>query len=159
MVEQVGQDVSNVNDSTMASLHIELQRCATTLDNFLSWCISTFGTDVPFPSAVSALFVALGKSSPVCALFPQWESLEALYHKVVHNVPIKQCPSDMLLLQHSCPLLFDTVSFMEGDHIPDPLCSLVKDLLRIAKAPFNVDPVPETISFKVVIAVNLTETK
>ena len=36
-------------------------------------------------------------------------------------------------------------SFMEGDHIPDPLCSLVKDLLRIAKAPFNVDPVPETL--------------
>lgn len=144
MVEQVGRDVSNVNDSTMASLHIELQRCATPLDNFLSWCISSFGTDVPFPSAVSALFVALGKSSPVCALFPQWESLEALYHKVVHNVPIKQCPSDMLLLQQSCPLLFDTVSFMEGDLIPDALCSLVKDLLRIAKAPFNVDPVPET---------------
>ena len=60
-------------------------------------------------------------------------------------MPIKQCPSDMLLLQHSCPLLFDTVSFMEGDHFPDPLCSLVKDLLRIAKAPFNVDPVPETL--------------
>jgi len=52
----VGRDVSNVNASTMASLHIESQHWATPMDNFLSWCISTFGTDVPFPSAEGARF-------------------------------------------------------------------------------------------------------
>lgn len=138
MVDQVGRDVSNVSDATMASLHVELQRCAHSLEIFLLWCISTFGTDVPFPPAVSALFIALGKSSPVCALLPQWESLESLYEKLVNNVPVKQSPSDLLLLQQSCPLLFDIVSLIEGDHLPRALCALISDLLEKAKAPFNV---------------------
>lgn len=138
MVYQVGGDVSNVSETTMASLHVALQRCAPPLDSFLTWCISTFGTDVPFPRAISALFKALGKSSPVCALLPQWESLDALYKKLVDNMPIKQSPGDLLLLQQSCPLLFDTISFVEGDHLPSVLCVLIKDLLEKAKAPFNV---------------------
>ena len=138
MVDQVGQDVSNVSETTMASLHVELQRCAPSLEIFLSWCISTFGTDVPFPPAVSALFVALGKSSPVCALLPQWESLESLYDKLVNNVPVKQSSGDLLLFQQSCPLLFDIISLIEGDHLPSALCALVSDLLEKAKAPFNV---------------------
>ena len=40
MVGKVGQDVSGVRDTTMATLHVELQRCAPPLDSFLFWCIS-----------------------------------------------------------------------------------------------------------------------
>ena len=81
IVTQVGQDVSNLDSTTLSSLHVELQQHAPPLDNFLIWCVSTFGADDPFPPAISALFVALGKSSPVCALLPQWKSLESLYKK------------------------------------------------------------------------------
>ena len=130
MVDQVGRDVSNVSETTMASLHVELQRCASCLEIFLSWCISTFGIDVPFPPAVSALFIALGKSSPVCAFLPQWESLESLYDKLLNSVPVKQYASDLLLLQQSCPLLFDIISLIEGDHLPSALCALINDLLE-----------------------------
>ena len=35
MVDQVGHDVSGVSETTMVSLHIELQRCAPALDMFL----------------------------------------------------------------------------------------------------------------------------
>ena len=55
------------------------------------------------------------------------------------NVPVKQSPEDLLLLQRSCPLLFDVVSLIEGEHLPSVLCDLIKDLLEKAKAPFNVD--------------------
>ena len=146
MVGQVGQDVSRVSETTMASLHVELQRCAPPLDSFLVWCISTYGTDVSFPPAISGLFVALGKSSPVCALLPQLDSVEALYEKLVNNEPIKQSPDDLLLLQQTCPLLFDTVSITEGDLLPNSLSVLIKDLLGKAKAPFNGNSFTDTQS-------------
>ena len=53
MVDQVGHDVSGVSETTMASLHIELQRCAPALDMFLICCISFYGSDVSFPSPIS----------------------------------------------------------------------------------------------------------
>ena len=146
MVDQVGQDVSTVSEASMVLLHMELQRCAPHLDNFLTWCTATFGTDVPFPRAISALFTALGKSSPVCALLPQFESLGELYKKLVDNIPIKQCPDDLLLLQQSCPLLFDIIGLVEEDLLPNALCLLIKDLLEKAKAPFNVNSLTDTDS-------------
>ena len=57
-----------------------------------------------------------------------------------NNAPVTCYFFNILVL---CSLTL--LCFMEGDHIPDPLCILVKDLLRIAKAPYNVDPVPETL--------------
>ena len=130
MVDKVGRDVSGVDETTMVSLHVELQRCAPPLDGFLTWCISTFGTDIPFPPAISALFIALGKPSPVCVLLPQFESLDSLYKKLVDNVPVKQSPGDLLLLQQSCPVFFDTISLVEGDNLPSALCGLISDLLE-----------------------------
>ena len=135
---QVGHDVSGVSETTMASLHIELQRCAPALDMFLTWCISSYGSDVSFPPPISALFIALGKSSPVCALLPQLDSLEELYQKLINNEPVKQFPHDMLRLQQSSPLLFDVISIIEGDQMPDVLCTFISDLLHKAKAPFGV---------------------
>ncbi len=107
LVDQIGKDVSSVDEPSMSSLHVELQRCSPPLDHFLTWCISTYGTDHAFPPPISALFIALSKTSPVCALLPQWKSLEPLYKKLVDNAPVKQSPDDLLLLQQSCPLLFD----------------------------------------------------
>ena len=144
MVDQVGHDVSGVSETTTASLHIELQRCAPALDMFLSWCISFYGSDVSFPPPISALFIALGKSSPVCALFPQLDSLEELYQKLVNNEPVKQFPHDMLLLQQSSPLLFDIIRIIEGDQVPDVLCTLVNDLLHKAEAPFGVNSLADS---------------
>ena len=88
---------------------------------------------------ISALFIALGKSSPVCALLPQLDTLEELYQKLINNEPVKQSPHNMLLLQQSSPLLFDIISIIEGDQMPDVLCTLISDLLHKAKAPFGVN--------------------
>ena len=150
MVDKVGRDVSGVDETTMVSLHVELQRCAPPLDGFLTWCISTFGTDIPFPPAISALFIALGKPSPVCVLLPQFESLDSLYKKLVDNVPVKQSPGDLLLLQQSCPVFFDTISLVEGDNLPSALCGLISDLLEKAKTPFNVDSLADTGSQEII---------
>ena len=146
MVDQVGRDVSGVSETAMASLHIELQCCAPALDMFLSWCLSFYGSDVSFPPPISALFIALGKSSPVCALLPQLDSLEELYQKLINNEPVKQFPHDILLLQQSSPLLFDIISIMEGGQMPDVLCSLISDLLHKAKAPFGVNSLSDGVS-------------
>ena len=129
MVEEVGKDISKVSETSLVSLHIELQRCAPALDSFLSWCIAFFGSDVPFPAPVRALYIALGKSSPVCALLPPLDSLATLYQKLMDNEPIKQFPEYMLLLQQCCPILFDIVRIIDGDQLPDALCTLITDLL------------------------------
>lgn len=101
----------------MTSLHLELQHCAPAFGNFLSWWISFYGSDVPSPTPIAGLFIALGKASLMCALHPQLDStLETFYRRVICNEPVKQCPEDMLLLQQTSPLLFDIVSIVEGDH-------------------------------------------
>lgn len=146
IVGKVGQDVSGVSDTTMATLHVELQRCAPPLDSFLSWCISNYGTDVSYPPSICALFTALGKSSPVCALLPQLDSVESLYEKLKNDEPIKQFPDELLLLQQTCPLLFDVISTVEGDMLPSALSVLIKDLLEKAKAPFHGAPFADSQS-------------
>lgn len=112
MVDQVGGDVSKVTDTVMTSLHLEFQHCAPALGSFLSWCISFYGSDVPFPTPMAGLFIALGKASLMCALLPQLDSLETFYRRLIGNEPVKQCPKDMLLLQQTSPLLFDIVSIV-----------------------------------------------
>ena len=146
MVGKVGQDVSGVRDTTMATLHVELQRCAPPLDSFLFWCIFNYGTDVSFPPSICTLFIALGKSSPVCALLPQLDSVESLYEKLKNDEPIKQFPDDLLLLQQACPLLFDVISTVEGDMLPSALTLLIKDLLEKAKALFHGAPFADSQS-------------
>ena len=88
---------------------------------------------------LSAFFTAQGISSPVFSLLPQLDSLEELYQKLINNEPVKQFPQDILLLQQSSPLLFDIIGIMEGDQMPDVLCSLISDLWHKAKAPFGVN--------------------
>ena len=146
MVGKVGQDVSGVSDTTMATLHVELQCCAPPLDSFLSWCISNYGTDVSFPPSICAPFSTLGKSSPVCALLPQLDSVVSLYEKLKNDEPIKQFPNDLPLLQQTCPLLFDVISTVEGDLLPSALTLLIKDLLEKAKAPFHGAPFTDSQS-------------
>ena len=121
----------------MTSLHLELQHCAPALGSFLSWCISFYGSDVSFPTPTAGFFNALGKASPVCALLPQLDSLETFYHRLIGNEPVKQCPEDMLLLQQTFPLLFDIVSIVEGDQLPEALTAFIIDLLENAKSPFS----------------------
>ena len=118
----------------MTSLHLELQCCAPALGSFLSWCILFYGSDVSFPTPITGLFNALGKASP---LLPQLDSLETFYHRLIGNEPVKQCPEDMLLLQQTFPLLFDIVSIVEGDQLPEILTAFIIDLLEKAKSPFS----------------------
>ena len=127
MVGKVGQDVSGVSDTTMATLHVELQRCAPPLDSFLSWCISNYGTDVSFPPSICALFTALGKSSPVCALLPQLDSVESLYEKLKNDEPIKQFPHE-LLLQNFLTTLLTITHYSSNDQLPqicDPVVTKI----------------------------------
>ena len=121
----------------MTSLHLELQHCAPALGSFLSWCISFYGSDVSFPTPIAGLFNALGKASPVCALLPQLDSLETFYRRLIGNGPVEQCPEDMLLLQQTFPLLFDIVSIVEGDQLPEALTAFIIDLLEKVKSLFG----------------------
>ena len=121
----------------MTSVNLELQHCAPALGSFLSWCISFYESDVSFPTPITGLFNALGKASPVCALLPQLDSLETFYCRLTGNEPVKQCPEDMLLLQQTFPLLFDIVSIVEGDQLPEALTAFIIDLLENAKSPFK----------------------
>ena len=43
----------------------------------------------------------------------------------------------MLLLQQTFPLLFDIVSIVEGDQLPETLTAFIIDLLEKAKSPFS----------------------
>ena len=95
MVGKVGEDVSGVSDTTTAISTL----CPSFGQFFLSWCISNYGTDVSFPPSICVRFAALGKSSSVCALLPQLDSVESLYKKLKNDEPIKQFPDDLLLLQ------------------------------------------------------------
>ena len=52
--------------------------------------------------------------------------------------------SSSLLVIFSCPLLFDTISLVEGDNLPSALCGLRSDLLEKAKVPFHVDSLADT---------------
>ena len=68
----------------------------------------------------------------------QWDSLETFYRRLIGNGPVEQCPVDMLLLQQTFPLLFDIVSVVEGDQLPEALTAVVIiDLLEKAKSPFS----------------------
>ena len=96
-----------------------------------------YGCDVSFPTPTAGFFNALGKASPVCALLPQLDSLETFYHRLIGNEPVKQCPEDMLLLQQTFPLLFDIVSIVEGDQLPEALTAFIIDLLEKVKSPFS----------------------
>ena len=113
--------LARLHYTVMTSLHLELQRCAPALGSFFSWNISFYGSDVSFPTPITGLFNALGKASPVCALLPQLDSLETFYRRLIGNGPVEQCPEDMLLLQQTFPLLFDIVSFVEGDQLLETL--------------------------------------
>ena len=73
----------------------------------------------------------------MCALLPQLDSLETFYHRLIGNEPVKQCPEDMLLLQQTFPLLFDIVSIVEGDQLPEALTAFIIDLLEKAKSPLS----------------------
>ena len=121
----------------MTSLHLELQCCASALGSFLSWCILFHGSDVSFPTPIPGLFNASGKVSLVCALLPQLDSLETFYRRLIGNEPVKQCPEDMLLLQQTFPLLFDIVSIVEGDQLPEALTAFIIDLLEKVKSLFG----------------------
>ena len=142
--------LARLHYTVMTSLHLELQRCAPALGSFLSWNISFYGSDVSFPTPITGLFNALGKASPVCALLPQLDSLETFYRRLIGNGPVEQCPEDMLLLQQTFPLLFDIVSIVEGDQLPEALTAFISDLLEKAKSPFSRNgSIPDAVQLDV----------
>ena len=57
----------------------------------------------------------------MCALLPQLDSSETFYRRLIGNEPVKQFPDDRLIFQQTFPLLFDIVSIMEGDQLPETL--------------------------------------
>ena len=86
----------------------------------------------------------------MCALLPQLDSLETFYHRLIGNEPVKQCPEDMLLLQQTFPLLFDIVSIVEGDQLPETLTALIIDLLEKVKPLFGRNgSVPDAVQLDV----------
>ena len=86
----------------------------------------------------------------MCALLPQLDSLETFYRRLIDNEPVKQCPEDMPLLQQTFPLLFDIVSIVEGDQLPEALTAFITDLLEKAKSPFSRNgSIPDAVQLDV----------
>ena len=86
----------------------------------------------------------------MCALLPQLDSLETFYHRLIGNEPVKQCPEDMLLLQQTFPLLFDIVSIVEGDQLPEALTAFIIDLLEKVKSLFGRnESIPDAVQLDV----------
>ena len=86
----------------------------------------------------------------MCALLPQLDSLETFYRRLIGNGPVEQCPEDMLLLQQTFPLLFDIVSIVEGDQLPEALTAFIIDLLEKAKSPFSRNgSIPDAVQLDV----------
>ena len=84
------------------------------------------------------------------ALLPQLDSLEKFYYRLIGNEPVKQCPEEMLLLQQTFPLLFDIVSIVEGDQLPEALTAFITDLLEKAKSPFSRNgSIPDAVQLDV----------
>ena len=63
-------------------------------------------------------------------LFPRLDSSETFYRRLIGNEPVKQFPDDRLIFQQTFPLLFDIVSIMEGDQLPETLTAVIIDLLK-----------------------------
>ena len=56
----------------------------------------------------------------------------------------------MLLLQQTFPLLFDIVSIVEGDQLPEALTAFITDLLEKAKSPFSRNgSIPDAVQLDV----------
>ena len=56
----------------------------------------------------------------------------------------------MLLLQQTFPLLFDIVSIVEGDQLPEALTAFIIDLLEKAKSPFSRNgSIPDAVQLDV----------
>ena len=86
----------------------------------------------------------------MCALLPQLDSLETFYRRLIGNEPVKQCPEDMLLLQQTFPLLFDIVSIVEGDQLPEALTAFIIDLLEKVKSLFGRNgSIPDAVQLDV----------
>ena len=86
----------------------------------------------------------------MCALLPQLDSLETFYCRLIGNEPVKQCREDLLLLQQTFPLLFDIVSIVKGDQLPEALIAFITDLLEKAKSPFSRNgSIPDTVQLDV----------
>ncbi len=104
------------------------------LKHFLSWCISTFSFE--WPTGVVDFIVAIGKNSPVCAIFHTDSRLIALCEKLLNGYPIKKHPVEFQLLSDTCPLLFGFLCAVPSEHLPKELSPLLKQLLDIASSPF-----------------------
>ena len=86
----------------------------------------------------------------MCALLPQLDSLETFYRRLIGNGPVEQCPEDMLLLLQTFPLLFDIVSIVEGDQLPEALTAFIIDLLEKVKSLFGRNgSIPDAVQLDV----------
>ena len=86
----------------------------------------------------------------MCALLSQLDSLETFYCTLIGNEPVKQCPEDMLILQQTFPLLFDIVSIVEGDQLPEALFAFIIDLLKKGKSSFSRNgSIPDAVQLDV----------
>ena len=86
----------------------------------------------------------------MCALLPQLDSSETFYHRLIGNQPVKQFHDDRLIFQQTFPLLFDIVSIMEGDQLPETLTAVIIDLLEKAKSQFSRNgSIPDAVQLDV----------
>ena len=106
------------------------------------WCL--------FSNTYCWTFQCFRKSFPSVCTSPLIGFLGNISLQTHWQWPVKQCPEDMLLLQQTFPLLFDIVSIVEGDQLPEALTAFITDLLEKAKSPFSRNgSIPDAVQLDV----------
>ena len=124
------------------NLQMKLVRGYPELANVLNCCTLLYGREAPFPSWHFQLhFGNHTGHSDLCNL-PPLDGLQAPCKKIVQGHCVKEHPSDMLLLQQKCPLLFGLLAEVNDQTLTSKLHNLLQALLEIAAAPFQVTSSP-----------------
>ena len=126
------------------NLQMKLVRGYPELADVLNCCTLLYGRDAPFPVGISNFILAITRGTPICAILiiPPLDGLQALCKKIVQGHCVKEHPSDMLLLQPKCPLLFGLLAEVNDQTLTSKLHNLLQVLLEIAAAPFQVTSSP-----------------
>ena len=83
------------------------------------------------------LLRVLASTSPVCSFIHPNPESTSLFGKIASGLEVKKKPADLRTLSRQCPVLFNLLSQLENT--PAEIATLVRGLLDVTQAPFNVD--------------------
>jgi len=128
------------NDKLQLFLHLE--KHTSSILSVLKWLYEDEDERV-HPNVLS-LLSALSCNTPVCAIIhPEKDLLDTIQNLIdeTSSVSARNNPSQMLLLQTRCPLLFNAIAVVNESPLPLQWKTLLKDMVDKAVAPFKIEAV------------------